>query len=71
MNKILIYARPCVNNLLMMTCSAVFFVSFPKYPKIDGNDEKRSRFVLEFNFVLATQTNSKSGEDVSQLIEPK
>ena len=24
----------------MMTCSSVFFVSFPKYPKIDGNDEK-------------------------------
>ena len=55
----------------MMTSSAVFFVSFPKYSKIDGNDEKRSRFVLEFSFVLATQTNSKSGEDVSQLIEPK
>ena len=54
-----------------MTSSAVFFVSFPEYPKIDGNDEKRSRFVLEFSFVLATQTNSKSGEDVSQLIEPE
>ena len=52
----------------MMTCSAVFFVSFPKYPKIDGNDEKLSRVFLKFSFVLATQTNSKSGEDVSQII---
>ena len=33
----------------MMTCSAVFFVSFPKYPKLD----------------------SKSGEDVSPIIEPE
>ena len=52
--------------------SAVFFVSFTKYPKIDGNDEKNSLdFFLEFRFVLATQTqtNSKSGEDVSQIIE--
>ena len=69
MNKILIYARPCVNNLLMMTCSAVFFVSFPKYPKIDGNDKKLSRLFSEFSFVLANKTNSKSGEDVSQIIE--
>ena len=29
-------------DFFMMTCPAVFFVSFPsaKYPKIDGNDEK-------------------------------
>ena len=54
-----------------MTCWAVLFVSFPKYPKIDGNDEKLCRFFLEFSFVLATQTNSKSGEDVSQIIEPE
>ena len=54
-----------------MTCSAVFFVSFPKYPKIDGNDEKLSIFFLEFSFILASQTNSKSGEDVSQIIEPE
>ena len=53
----------------MMTCSAVFFVSFPKYPKIDGNDEKLpSIFGIE---LLATQTNSKSGEDVLQIIEPE
>ena len=71
MNKILIYARPCVNNLLMMKCSAVFFVSFPKYPKIDGNDKKLSGLFLEFTLVLATQTNSKSGENVSQIIEPE
>ena len=46
----------------MMACSAVFFVSFPKYSKMDGNDEKLS------SVFLATQTNSKSGEDVSQII---
>ena len=52
-----------------MTCSAVFFVSFPKYPKIDGYDEKLSSiFGIE---LLATQTNSKSGEDVLQIIEPE
>ena len=28
-------------------------------------------FFSEFSFVLATQTNSKSGEDVSQIIEPE
>ena len=55
MNKIFIYAR-------RMTCSAVFFVPFPKYPKIDGNDKKLSRLFLEFSFVLATQSNSKSGD---------
>ena len=59
MNKIFIYARLCVNK---MTCSAVFFVPFPKYPKIDGNDKKLSRLFLEFSFVLATQSNSKSGD---------
>ena len=54
-----------------MKCSAVFFVSFSKYPKIDGNDKKLSRPLLEFSFVLATQTNTKGGEDVSQIIEPE
>ena len=45
MNKLFLYARPCVNkDFFVMTCSAVFFVSFPKNPKIDGNDEKLSRF---------------------------
>ena len=72
MNKIFIYARLCVNkDFFMMTCWAVFFVSFPKCPKINGNDEKVSRFCLEFSLVLATQTNSKSGEDVSQILEPE
>ena len=46
MNKIFIYARSCVNkDFFMMTCSALFFDSSPintKYPKLDGNDEKRS-----------------------------
>ena len=55
----------------MMTCSAVFFVSFPKNTKLDSNDEKLSTLFLEFSFVLATQTNSKSGEDVSPIIEPE
>ena len=51
----------------------MFFVAFPKYvfPKNDGNDKRLSRLFLEFSFVLATQTNSKSGEDVSQIIEPE
>ena len=69
MSKIFIYALPCVKKLFvlvkilfMMTCSAVFFVSFLKYPKIDGKDKKFSRLFLEFNFILATQTNSKSGK---------
>ena len=31
MNKIFIYARPCVNkDFFMMTCSALFFVSSPE-----------------------------------------
>ena len=69
MDKFFIYARACLNkDFFVMTCSAVFFVSFPKYPKIDGNDEKLARVFLKFRFVLATQTNSKSGEDVSQII---
>ena len=56
----------------MMMCSSVFLVSFPKYPKIDGNNKKLSRLFLEFSrFVLAAQTNNKSGEDVSQIIEPE
>ena len=28
-------------------------------------------FLLEFIFLLAIQTNSKSGEDVSQITEPE
>ena len=35
-----------------MTCSAVFFVSFPKYQKIDGHDKKLSWVFLEFSFIL-------------------
>ena len=54
-----------------MTCSAVFFVAFPKYPKIDGNDKKLPRLFFKFSFVLATQSNSKSGENVLQMIEPE
>ena len=47
MNKIFIYARACVNK---MTCSAVFFVPCPKYPKIDGNDKT----FLDFFWNLAS-----------------
>ena len=57
--------------LYLVLLPAVFFVRFPKHPKIDGNDKKRSRLFLEFSFVLATQSNSKSSEDVSQIIEPE
>ena len=60
-----------MNKFFVYSCSAVLFVSFPKYPKIDVNDEKLFKFFSEFSFVLATQTNSKSGEDVSQIIEPE
>ena len=49
--------------------SCVFCVSFPKYPKPNGNDEKLSTLFSEFSLVLATQT--KSGEDVSPVIEPE
>ena len=52
-----------------MTCSAVFFVSFRKYPNVDGNNKKLPRFSLEFSFVPANKTKSKSGEDVSKIIE--
>ena len=47
-------------------CFSSLFLS-TKYPKIDGNDEKLSS-IFE---LLTTQTNSKSGEDVSQIIEPE
>ena len=66
MNKFFIYARPCVNkDFFHDDVFSCVFVSFPEYPKIDGNDEKLSRVFLKFSFVLATQTNSKSGKDVS------
>ena len=65
------HGRAEINILFMKTCSAVFFVYFPKYPIIDSKDKKLSRLFLEFSFVLATQTNSRSGEDVSQVIEPQ
>ena len=49
----------------MVVCSAVFFVSFRKTMM------KNFLHFLEFSFVLATQTNSKSSEDVLPIIEPK
>ena len=56
----------------MMKCSAVFFVSFPKYLQIDDTDKNFLGFFLELSFVLTTQTTSKSGEDSSKAnLEPK
>ena len=64
MNKIFIYARPCVNKEFFhddvsQLCFSSLFLSA----------QKRSRLVLEFSFVLANKTNSKGGEDVSQIME--
>ena len=73
MNKIFIYARRCVNKGFfqddVFSCVFRLFILSTKYPKIDGIDEKVSRFFG--TELLATQTNSKSGEDVSQIIEPE
>ena len=55
----------------MMTCSAVFssLILSTKYSKIDSNNEKQSRiFGIE---LLASKSNSKSGENVLQIIEPE
>ena len=72
MNKFFIYESPCLNKYFFHdNVFSCVLVSFPKYQKIDGNDEKRSRFFWKFSFVLATQTNSKSDEDVSQKTEPE
>ena len=62
-----IYACPCVNkDFFTKTC---LFILSTKYPKIYGNDENLSRiFRIELQ---ATQSNSKSGEDVSRIIEPE
>ena len=64
MNEIFIYARPCVNK---MTCSAVFSSLFLSTQKSTAMIKKLSRYFLEYSFVLVTQSNSKSGEDVSQI----
>ena len=68
MNKIFIYARACVDK---MTCSAVFSSLFLSAQKSTAMIKNFLDFFSEFSFVLATQTNSKSGEDVSQIIEPE
>ena len=51
MNKIFIYARPCVNKDFfpdVQLCLSSLFLSI-KYPKIDGNDEKLSSiFGIDF-----------------------
>ena len=71
MNKTFIYARPCVNKNFfpddMFNCVFRLFILSTKYPKMYSNNKKLSSiFGIE---LLATQTNSKSDEDVSQIIE--
>ena len=74
MNKILIYLRPPVRNEDffhddVFICFFRLLIVSTKYPKIYGNDENLSSIIgIE---LLATQTNSKSGEDVSQIIKPE
>ena len=73
MNKNFINARLSVNKDFfhddVFSCVFHPFILTTKYPKIYGKDEKLSgSFGIE---LLATQTNSKSGEDVSQIIEPE
>ena len=73
MNKTFIYARPCANKNFfpdnMFSCVFRLFILSTKYPKIYSNNKKHSSiFGIE---LLAFQTNSKSGEDVSQIIEPE
>ena len=71
MNKIFIYACPYVNKDFFSGRVQLCFSSlFLGTQKSTGNDEKFYIF-LEFSFVLATQTNRKSGKDVSPIIEPK
>ena len=73
MKKIFIYVRRCVNKDFfqddVFSCVFRVFILSTKQPKIDGSYEKLSRFFG--TQLLATQTNSKSGEDVSQIIEPE
>ena len=62
MNKFFIYARPRVNKVFFFSwwCVELCFSSlFPKYPKIDGNDGKPSRFCLKFGFVLTIQNEQQ------------
>ena len=73
MNKFFIYARPCVNKDFCHddVFSCVFSSLFLSTQESTAMMKKLSRFFFKFSFVLATQTNSKSGEDVSPLIEPE
>ena len=72
MNKIFIYARPWVNNDFVhddvFSCFSFLFLSTQKSTAMIKNF---LGFFLEFSFVLSTHSNSKSGEDVSQIIEPE
>lgn len=68
MNKIFIDASLYINKDFVhddvFSCLFRLFILSAKYPKIEDNDENLSSiFGIE---PLATQTNSKSGEDVSR-----
>ena len=74
MNKIFIYARAFVNEDFVhddVSVSAVFFVSFPKYPKIDGNDKKNFLDFFGINLRSSHSNQQQSGENVPQIIEPE
>ena len=72
-NKIFIYARPWVNKDFVH--DDVFSCVFPLFYLVPKNRRQWEKnfleFFLELSFVLATQTqtNSKSGGDVSKIIE--
>ena len=71
MNKIFIDAHPCIDKILfMMTCQLRFLSLFLSTQKSTAMRKNFLGSFLEFSVVLATQTNSKSGEDVFQIIEP-
>ena len=55
MNKIFIYARPCVNKEVLM-CFSSFFLS-TKYPKIDD-----LLICNEFSSIFCERTNSTLNE---------
>ena len=69
-NNFFIYARPCINKGFfswwrVQLCFSSLFLSTQKSTAMMKNFLE---FFLKLSFVPATQTNSKSGEDVSQII---
>ena len=65
MNKIVIYARPCANKDFFHDdeLSCVFrllsYTVTTKYPKINGNDEKLSRFFWNLAFIRSNQQQKR------------